>query len=193
MFPFVQNLLKYAPLLHTRDVYEVLEEVEGNIRFHFCESYAGLFVLGYWLRYKELGPNVRKWIYAFGVFSIFGAAGFNLFFTQLRGKTLMVFSNNFSPFTIGICVALYIFCKYQLAEFSPGPVIRSTVAVSLQIYLVHVMVIEFLPRRIDVLAIPVSRWILIPLLTMVVFVISLVISIGIRYLSGRLKAWTTSG
>ena len=105
----------------------------------------------------------------------------------------MVFSNNFSPFTIGICVALYIFCKYQLAEFSPGPVIRSTVAVSLQIYLVHVMVIEFLTRRIDVLAIPVSRWILIPLLTMVVFVISLVISIGIRYLSGRLKAWTTSG
>lgn len=109
-------------------------------------SYAGYFVLGYYLYRYPPQKKARLGLYAGGVAGLFGAVGISVLETKLKGQAMATAFDGYSLFTFLVVIALYV-C-FQNLKISPkgagGWLIKELSADTLGIYLMHVLLMEFL-------------------------------------------------
>ena len=109
-------------------------------------SYAGYFVLGYYLYRYPPCKKARLGLYVCGIAGLFGAAGISVLETRFKGKGMATAFDSYSLFTFFVVVALYV-C-FQNLKISPkaagGWLIKELSADTLGIYLMHLLMMEFL-------------------------------------------------
>lgn len=135
-------------------------------------SYVGYFVLGYYLYRYPPQKKARLGLYAGGAAGLFGAVGISVLETKLKGQAMATAFDSYSLFTFLLVVALYVgFQNLQQSSYRTGRwLIKEISADTLGIYLMHVLLMEFLDGY-GIHSMTVNSIVGIPLLALACFVI----------------------
>lgn len=160
-----------------------------DINFFYTLGYVPHFVLGYYLSTAALGKKMRIAIYTLGLLSFFAAP-------YLSWKIALAIDTRYSFFghtylvTLFQAVAIFVSVK-QLSQrfaFSRIKWLKYVSDRCFLIYLMHALVLEVLDKYFQVnsllFGIPI---IMIPLLSIAVFLICLFFSAGIHLIGSRLR------
>lgn len=149
-------------------VLQVLQQFDVEL---VC-SYVGYFVLGYYLYRYPPQKKVRLALYAGGAAGLFGAVGISVLETKLKGQAMATAFDSYSFFTFLLVVALYVgFQNMQPSSYKAcGWLIRELSADTLGIYLMHVLLMEFLDG-FGIHSMTIDNILGIPLLALACFVI----------------------
>lgn len=157
-----KKLLQYAVLLFvftnilpaTMKVFTLPEELErilNLLNLELIGSYVGYFLLGCYLYRYPPKKEYRKWIYLLGLLGAAGAAGGSAFFSRRHQIAEAGLFDSFSIFTFFLTCALFVFFVTKGEEIKVGPRTKKLITnLSLDtfgIYLVHILLIEFLFMR----------------------------------------------
>ena len=136
-------------------------------------SYVGYFILGYYLYRYPLTKRALGLIYAGGVLGLLGAIGVSTLDALRRATPVSTAFDSFSIFTFGVTVAVYVFfqevvgkCTFKTSAW----LIKELSANTFGIYLMHLLVIEYL-ESIGITTMSISNVLGIPLLAVVCFVV----------------------
>lgn len=160
-----------------KDVMAAFRSDLENMDFHLVLGYLSYFVIGYYLNKMEWSKKSRLVIYLFG---IVGLVTTILLDSYLAVKTQAPVSTYYLHFTVNVLMqsaALFVWFKYhspnckwlnkmmsQLAKYNFGA------------YLVHILVIRKLDAMFGLSALPIHPALLIPLMSILVFIVSFIIS-----------------
>ena len=112
-------------------------------------SYAGYFVLGYYLYRYPLRKKARCCLYAAGFMGLLGAAGVSVWESTIKGQKMSTAFDSYSLFTFLVTVALYVlFSSLQLSLEGRGSrLLQGLAKDTLGVYLMHLLLLEFLGDR----------------------------------------------
>lgn len=147
-------------------------QVMGQFNVEAVCSYAGYFILGYYLYRYPPGKKARLWLYAGGAAGLLAAMIFSTLESKLKGQGIATAFDSFSVFTFLVVIALYV-C-FQNLKFSPkrtgGWLLKELSADTLGIYLMHILCIELL-NDFNINSMTVNIFWGIPMLALASFVI----------------------
>lgn len=177
MVPQILQLTKDFGGNLLKEVMNALNSDLENMDFHLVLGYLSYFVIGYYLNKIELSKKSRLFIYALG---IAGLATTILLDSYLAVKTQTPVSTYYLHFTVNVLMqsaALFVWFKYHSPNCEWLSKIMSKLAkYNFGAYLVHILVIRKLDALFGLSALPIHPVLLIPLLSVIVFVISFIIS-----------------
>ena len=146
-----------------------------------CQYYS-YFLLGYFLYNFDISPKKRKKIYIMGILSVIACALLTFFVSIYENTNIGDFYDNFSIFTFFEACALFLCFKHTY--FKSEKVYRKQVTTisncTLGIYIIHVLIMNVL---FDFNIIEITDFtpiISIPLISILIFVFSLIITYLIR-------------
>lgn len=131
----------------------VTDELHGIldiIQIELVCSYAGYFVLGYYLTYYQIDGKLRKGIYICTIPAILCNILLGNYLAHRAGEPVGAIYDSFGVFTFVIVAALFLFFKEVVGQRSFGKRsskwIREVSADTLGIYVMHIGVIENFER-----------------------------------------------
>lgn len=154
-----EKLLRYVAILFiltnilpsTMRVFTLSQSLEHILDLSQLElvgSYAGYFLIGCYLYRYPPKKEVRKWIYALGIFGAVGAVVSSAYFSIRHGRPESGLFDSFSIFTFLLSCGLFVFFASAGNRIKIGPKGRKWITnLSLDtfgIYLVHILLIELL-------------------------------------------------
>ncbi|MBQ9880338.1 MAG: acyltransferase family protein [Clostridia bacterium] len=126
-----------------------LDTAAAESDLYLAYGYTGFFVLGWYLREKELTKTVRRVIYALGILGAAFTVAATHFFSKRNGILDNTFYNNM---TVGItlqAVALFVFFKYNVKNAKSGRTAKAFAKASSCVfgtYLVHQLFVNNFDR-----------------------------------------------
>lgn len=164
-FPFAGSLAK---------------SMTGYMSFHFALGYAGYFVAGYYLSKIELSKKVKGIIYFLGicgfVVTIIGTSALSL----MENKADKMFYGNLTVNVMLESIAVFVFIKEVFSNRVVSDKIETILGVMSQysfgMYLVHVLILEEIERLFGFQTLSISPVISVPLISIIVFAASFVVS-----------------
>lgn len=156
------------------------KDLFSDINLNF--GYISYFVLGYYLSIKEFSGKTRKAIYGLGILgfvvTVVGCAVYSNYLNKPY-KLYMQYLPTMLLETIGIFVFVKN-CKFNITTRT-NKMINLLVKNTLGIYLIHVFVKECL-EKIGLTSLSFNPMISVPVIVLIIFVISLMISITIKHI-----------
>lgn len=155
---------------------EVLGYITDNMKLHFLLGYTFYFVMGYYIKEYGFNSKISKWVCVAGVLSlvfiIAGTYGISVY----KNETVeILYEYNYLPVCI-LSVAIFLFFKNYISKLCFGEKALKIIAFiakhSFGIYLVHMLVFKLLPLKLNSFNVLLS----VPVITVLVFVISLAIT-----------------
>ena len=142
-------------------------------------GYSGYFMLGYWLSQKSFKPCWRRIIYIAGIAGAFITAGGTQLMCHLGSEDRSLFFNNLSLNMGAMASAIFLLIKENSAALQPkfGKFVAFTGENVFGIYLTHALWIFFYTDTVRSYCHPA---IMIPLSTVVIFVLSLLTTLFLR-------------
>lgn len=149
----------------------------NSMNFHFVLGYTCYFILGYYLRHKELSKKSRYMIYFLGIMGFAGTIFLN---SYLSIKMQRAVGNYYGNFTVNVLLeSIAVFVWFQYHPFRNRRLntwMRVLSKYSFGAYLLHVMVMEQLDWKLGWNAMRFSPIAAIPAVGITVFVIAFVLS-----------------
>ena len=136
-------------------------------------SYIGYFILGYYLYKYPLAERKQRLTYLGGILGLVGAVGISTLDAFNEASPVSVAFDSFSIFTFGVTVAIYVFFQEVIGKKNlrkGEKLIRELSANTFGIYLMHILLIEFLEEK-GITSMSVNNIIGIPLLAIGCFLI----------------------
>ncbi len=185
IFTFALPLLliiisKALPFITTKSIaiISLLYKINESIDLKIIAGYSGYFILGYYLNTNNLSKH-KKPIYLLSIISFILIATFTALLYFSNGGISALFYDYLSPFVLFEAIAVFVFIKNFTSKikFSPKSIniITKISNISFGIYCVHILIIGLL----SLFGISSTRFntiISIPILSILVFVISLFIA-----------------
>ena len=153
---------------------EVVQALEGKVEYTYFQGLLALLPMGYLLYKTEFSAKARRWIYALGILGAVLTGVGTIWSTAKMGTYSSVFCTNASPTVIAPGVAIYVFARYNLKSLPR--VVGWLADHSFGTYLVHALVTEQL-QRCGFHVLTFDPVIAVPVVSVVVFTISLAISV----------------
>ncbi len=173
----LENLRGFNGVLNLAS--EILSGVVGKLQLDFLLGYTFYYVLGFYIKEYGLQKKVTNWLYIAGICSVAFIVAGTYFVSLFRGKSIeILYSYNYLP----VCLesaAIFVLFKNRVAKAQLGKksvkIISFLSKYSFGIYLSHMLILENLPFNIESFN-PVLS---VPVITVMVFAGSLLISFGI--------------
>lgn len=164
------------PSLLEIPIFSDLVKIRDNIGFYLTLGYSSYFVLGYWLSQKKFQLKTKKIIYFFSVLGFIITILGSTIISKYKMQPFGLY-NEFLPNVLLESIGVFIFIKnfalknkfkyenkiYKLSKYSFG------------IYLVHVLIIGIL-KKAGINTLMINPIISVPVIAIIVFIISLIIS-----------------
>lgn len=153
--------------------------LEKKINFHFALGYTSYFVLGYYVYKNTLSPITRKILYVLGLAGCIAPILFGQFISQ---KAIFIFDfyteSNTSLPILFTSLAIFVFAKQHWYSATPKLTkffhyISKRV---LGIYLIHVAILNSFSHFFDPFHTHITPLISIPLVALIIFIISLLLT-----------------
>lgn len=166
-----------------------LQEDVQYLNLHMVLGYTFYFLLGYVLHNKQLSKKICLLIYIIGIggllFTIFGT----LVLSRLTNKPNDYLFDYLSPNVMMLSIAVFCFAKHHLKSerISNSVFVRKMSKATFGIYLIHALVIAILSKCFNFDTTTFSPIISIPVITILVFVISSIISWLLNLIPGVKK------
>lgn len=154
----------------------------AQVNFHLTLGYSSYFVLGYYLSQKEFSLKTRRIIYIVSIlafiFTILGSA----IISQYKNKPFGIYGNLYPNILLE---AVGVFLLIKNIKWNMKPKTKKIIILlskySFGTYLVHELIIMIL-RQIGITTLSFNAMLSVPIMSIVVFAISLVISIGVNHI-----------
>ncbi len=160
------------------------DPVDFAIDLPLVTGYVGLFILGYYLRSRQLSKRLVKWTWSIFILSGLLTAFGTYFLSVLTGSFQEYLYGYCTPFVVIQSVAAYFLLKYYAIKWEPAVhhpmrVLVSRIGqLSLGIYLIHPIFLDLIYKIRSVVP-PSSFWIhsyvFIPLAAVIGFVVTTVV------------------
>ncbi len=156
------------------------KKMVGYLSFYFTLGYAGYFVAGYYLSKTEISKRVKNIIYILGICGFAVTIVCTSLLSVWGQKADTMFYGNLTVNVMLESIAVFIFIK----DIFSGRAVSNKAKKALRVlskysfgaYLVHALVLEELERLFGLHALSFSPFVSVPVISVVVFVISFVIS-----------------
>lgn len=145
-------------------------------------GYLFYFFLGWWLGQAEWVARQRRWLYVAGVLGLIITIGGTAWASLYTGKFNESFYSYLTLPTTALSIAVFVGIQHLGTHMDPSPRVRGLIgqlsAITLGIYLVHPALIETFFRLTDltVRAAPVPVAVMVPAVSLLIFVASMVIA-----------------
>lgn len=153
----------------------VVNSLANNLNYTFFLDLLALLPMGYLLSRTEIPPKVRGIIYTAGILGALLTGAGTIWTSAKMGTYSSVICTNASPTVIAPGVAIFVFSKYNLNSKLPK-IVEWIADHSFGIYLLHALVTENLQQLGFHVLIGDPLW-AVPVVSVVVFAISLAISV----------------
>ncbi len=149
-----------------------------KLNFHLVSRYSFYFLLGHYIYNKKFSIFEKKTIYCLGILGFFFTVILTFYYSKYLGKFSDKFYSNFSLNVFFESTAVFIFAKYKLSKikFKNTNLIAKLSKYSFGIYLSHVLIINILNDYFGLNTQSFKAIFSVPLITCIVFLISLLIS-----------------
>lgn len=159
---------------------EITDTVVGKLNVNLCAGFVGYFVAGYYLNNIEISLKWRRIIYVLGCIGYVATVVFSAVLCIVQNKANEMFFGSFTLNIVLFAVAAFVFGKYELEESKIfgklSEQIEKMAQYSFGAYLVHALILNKIMGLLDFHATTLNTIILIPVISMLVFAISMGIS-----------------
>lgn len=160
---------------------KAFEAVYSDLNFTVVCGYPVYFVAGYYLHRTDIGRPLRAVIYAMGVLGTVLVLALTLFVSVAKGAPM---GNYYEYLTLNVYMqsaAVFVWIKYNTPSGEKfGNLTKKLSAYSFGIYVVHIIVLETLDKRLGLNTLSFNPVLAVPVLVAVVFAVSWVMIAAIR-------------
>lgn len=154
-----------------------ITEIFNKSMFHFTLGFTGYYLLGYYLVTYNVTDKAEKILYVFGIFfAVFSCAGTTLH-SRCQGVYSEWFSKYLMPNVIIESAALFVFFtkrgKNMKISIRLRTALKNMSTCGMGVYLIHALIIEVL-NLIGITVVSVSPFVMVPVLTIAVYIVSLI-------------------
>lgn len=163
----------------------IIKVITNNISFLTSLGYIFYFVLGYYLSKKQLDNKKSTILYFLGLISLIVTIILSLKISQLHNKSIGIFSANLTINIACTTMAIFMFTKkyFLIEKVKLKKIIVKISKYSFGAYLVHALVLETLnDLGLNTISIHINAIISVPLITVIVWIISYLISMVINHI-----------
>lgn len=180
IFTFVLPYAITIISLYSEKIASIAKGILNSVCFNFTLGYVAYFVLGYYFSRIDI-KGKKKWlIYLLGICGLMVTVFASAIFPISDKVAAAVFHDNMTLNVMFVSVALFTFARNNLsfpdAPPKAGGIIRKLSEYSFGAYLVHAMVITQLNHLLGINTLSFDPLISVPVIGIVVFVISFMIS-----------------
>lgn len=147
-----------------------------SMSFYFTSGYVSYFMAGYYLNKIPTCGRIKWLIYFLGMIGFFWTISLTFWGSQIVRKPDETFWGSFTINVMLQSVAIYVFVKNTYKKMKIGKglsgIIRKLAEYSFGVYLVHMLVIEFVERGMGVHVLSFAPLISVPMITAMVAIIS---------------------
>ena len=170
---FIPTIVKIPGLKWLNDPF-------SSLHYHFTVGYSSYFVLGHYLHEYQLKEKQQNIIYLLGLLGLLFTILSTHWMTQLNQAAYKGFYNNFCVGVVFEAIAVFTYFKYHSLKMEKIPLFIAKY--SFGIYLVHVFVLDQL-KYYGIHTLMYPALIAVPMLIIIVFVGSLLISYFLNHLT----------
>ncbi len=158
----------------------ITERISGDVsglNIYMATGYVGYFILGYYLNHMDFSKKQRLLIYLAGLIGFLTTIYLSLYVSRRTGVPT---ESYYSGFTINVlleCIAIFVLFKYWNVSQKPNRIVAQISKCSFGVYLVHVMIMEFMNERLAINTLSFNPILSVPALSLLVFAIALIISL----------------
>lgn len=173
-------------LPHTVDLIKAIQTAYSKVHFHFTLGFVGYFVAGYYFRKYEISKRIENLIYVLGIVGFLSTIFLSSWYSLREGQQSTMFYSEFSITVMLEALAVFTFAKCKLSKIAISEKIEKRIHYLAQygfgIYLVHVAILDSLRLDFQIHALTYNPLFMVPLLTLGVWLISLVISFILNHI-----------
>lgn len=183
LFPQIGELISDFGNQKCIEIYSVIRQCVAKLDISLFLGYAGYFVGGYYLYKTELSKHIRIVIYILGILGVFTTIGLESYLAMSTHKADGTYYGYFNVNVLMESVAVYVWFKYDVKQnLKWSTVVRKLSECSFGVYLVHVLILELLEKYLGINTMSFHPLLTVPLISFLVFGISLMISYAINKL-----------
>lgn len=179
----IPQLIDYVKLF-SETLGKGLNYIYSDINIHMFEGEIFYFLLGYYLNKTEIKPSLRKMLYAAGLLCVVYTAVITAVVSAKNEDATSTFYGYYQLHTVVTSAAVFVFAKHHLSYSRVVPFLQKAVrkisACSLGIYVVHMLVYEYLNKWFDVSSVMFNPLLATPVTALLVFVCSFLITALIK-------------
>jgi len=173
----VPYLLKLPVLSEFSGLYESLE-------LHLVLGFSGYFVCGYYLYRVDLSKKAQNIIYLLGILAFIFTAVFTALLSIYRQKASNLFYDELAFNVMLESIAVFVFVKYKLNRKFTNEKLNKLVLnlskYSFGIYLIHIFIMDIFRIMLGFNTLSFNALLSVPVITIIVFLISLLLSLGLN-------------
>ena len=156
---------------------------------NIATGFTGYFMLGHYLRNKNLNFTIRHTIYICGIISCICVIILNRLISFHHNYADTFFYNNLSIFTLAESIAVFTFINHRFKNinFRYTAFIKKVSNLTFGIYLVHILILKMIKDLFNIDSSTIGVMLGIPLLSITVFILSLSVSWLINKIPGANK------
>lgn len=171
LLPQIINLLL---LIQNKYIHVIANAIKINLKnLNLVLGYMGYFVLGYYLNNKNISKKMQYIIYLLGTFGFVSTIFLTNIASNIEGKGIVTFYDNMSINVALEALGVFVFAKYN---FKTNSSLKYISKLSFGVYLSHILFLNVLKLNWGVTTLSFEPAISIPLITTLVFLISLLLS-----------------
>lgn len=141
---------------------------------HFPLGFTGYFVLGHYLYNTDIPKKTRRLLYVLSLCGFAATAGFTAALSQAQGRANDMLYTLFSLNVFLECPGVFVFFKYRGGKAGRAAAVLSKC--SFGVYLVHLMVLEFLANVLGLNTLSFTPLLSVPVISLIVCAVSCGIS-----------------
>lgn len=166
---------------------EIINECLSSLKLHLILGYSGYFVLGYIICHIDFGKKAEVLIYCFGIAGLVLTVGATELFNSVFGIRTGIFYESMTLNNAMVSIAIFVFSKRYLKKsflIKNKDVMCLLSKCSFGVYLIHPFIIEGLDHVFGISTISFNLTISTPLLAVLVFCASMILSIILNQIPG---------
>lgn len=177
LIPFVADLTSFSASDAVQTLRAGLLEQMDNMHLGILSGYAGYFILGFCLNRLPFDRKARLLIYALGILGTFSAIALNLYFSVYMQSRIGAFFGSFSVTILLQAAAVFIWFRYNVRSTGRLNAVMAWISRHcFGIYLIHAFILDVLDHGLGLNTLSFHPAISVPLISCIVFVLSLLLS-----------------
>lgn len=169
----------------------LLQKLIGRMHFQMPALYPCYFLLGYLVANYDFQKSQRLLLYGGAVICVVMEVVLSVLLARSTGERPTFFFDNTSPLNVIAAVGVFVFFRYVFGSVRLHPRVQKWIVClsgdTFGIYLVHLLVRNVLQKEFEIDTMCFSPWLSLPVLTLLIFVISAVISRVLHLIPGVKK------
>jgi surface polysaccharide O-acyltransferase-like enzyme len=178
----LRNIYLYSKYFIKKDTINIIDKIYNKLDIKYVSGDIFYFIFGYYLNTKEMNNEYKIIIYILGFIGILFTTKISYYFSFIKKKKINHFSSKyFNIFFTSISIFIFFKSYFNNLKINDikNNIIQYLSQMTFGIYLIHPLIIVYM-KKLNIFFFKINTIFLIPIITLVIFIISLIFSIILK-------------